>query len=357
MGDVFQGLFLITFIGFLVMCGVKFVTKKSAGELYTENEKYQKVSKIKRYIGIACIIFLALASITKEFTGEDKKQSVKVEQQEHIYDNAKIVDLKNGPGTETIGKVSVLKINSSNLTQEALEDWYFNYASKNVGDKGEKWNFAVIVYEDKPNIGTFYNGVITKDVPIKKNDKDDTYNMDGYGDLYVDDGNGHLKKFKQEEINSEVKTGNIDESIIIKEWSGKIENIAGRYQNDLKNLWAPSMQILGNQASSQEELYQNHKVVYQNLQELSNKLINDEMMYREIRISNDLSSDKKEKMMAIQNLYADGVKKMREAVDLTRLMVMKSSFPKEETDKVRVMIEEASKTFNDAYTSYQGLIN
>lgn len=81
MGDFFQGLFLLTFIGFLVMWGVKFVTKKAAGELYTENEKYQKVSKIKRYIGIACAIFLVLAAITKENKTEDKKQTTQIEQQ------------------------------------------------------------------------------------------------------------------------------------------------------------------------------------------------------------------------------------------------------------------------------------
>ena len=47
--------------------------------------------------------------------------------QKHIYDTAKVVDLKNGAGTANIGKVSVLKIKSSDLTQAALEDWYFNY--------------------------------------------------------------------------------------------------------------------------------------------------------------------------------------------------------------------------------------
>ena len=199
MGDFFQGLFLLTFIGFLIMWGVKFVTKKAAGELYTENEKYQKVSKIKRYVGVACVIFLVLAALTKENNTEDKKSTTKIEQQAHIYDKAKIVDLKNGPGTKTLGKVSVLEINSSDLTQEALEDWYFNYASPNVGDKGEKWNFAVIVYKDKANMGTFYNGIVTKDVPIEKNKKDDAYSMTGNGVIYVDDGNGHLKKFEPKE--------------------------------------------------------------------------------------------------------------------------------------------------------------
>lgn len=113
--------------------------------------------------------------------------------EKHIYDDAKIVDMMNGAGTKAIGKVSVLKMSSADLTQEALEDWYFNYAKKNV-NAGEGWNFALIVYTDKNNLGVMYNGSLTKDVPLTKNKKDETYSAGSGGDMLVDDGNGHLKK-------------------------------------------------------------------------------------------------------------------------------------------------------------------
>lgn len=113
--------------------------------------------------------------------------------EKHIYDNAVIVDSMNGAGTKVIGKVSVLKMNSADLTQEALEDWYFNYAKKNVG-AGEKWNYALIVYTDKNNLGVIYNGSLTKDVSLTKNKNDETYSAGSGGDMLVDDGNGHLKK-------------------------------------------------------------------------------------------------------------------------------------------------------------------
>ena len=64
----------------------------------------------------------------------------------------------------------------------------------------------------------------------------------------------------------------VDERAIIFEWYSKIDNIAGKYLADWKLLWDPSLQLLTKQVASQEELYQNHKTVYQNLNELSNKL-------------------------------------------------------------------------------------
>lgn len=145
----------------------------------------------------------------------------------------------------------------------------------------------------------------------------------------------------------------VDERAIIFEWYSKIDNIAGKYLADWKLLWDPSLQLLTKQVASQEELYQNHKTVYQNLNELSNKLINYEMMYREVRIPNEISADKKEQMLQIQNLYADGVKKMRESVDVMKMMAMRSNFPQSEKDKVTSMSSEASTMFTNANKKWE----
>lgn len=114
----------------------------------------------------------------------------------HIYDNAIIVPMKNGAGTKVIGKVSVLKISSSEVTDEALEDWFFNYAEKNVR-KGENWNWAVIVYTDKPNTGIFYNSVLNKDAKLKE-EKDGTWSLVGTDAVILvedKDNPKHLKEF------------------------------------------------------------------------------------------------------------------------------------------------------------------
>ena len=166
-------------------------------------------------LSIVCIIMVAGCGSSKTpSTTPPKETSIKETntKETHIYDNAKVVDLKNGMGTATIGKVSVLKIKSSELTQSALEDWYFNYASRNVGDKGEKWNWAVIVYTDKNNFGTFYNGTLIKDVKIKKDSKDDTWALDSdKGQMLAPDkDNKHLisleKAIEDAEANRKKRT-------------------------------------------------------------------------------------------------------------------------------------------------------
>lgn len=132
----------------------------------------------------------------KQSTAKAEKQSA-VKTEKHIYDTAVILNLKNGFGTKVVGKVSELRIPSSMLTHEALEDWYFNYAKKNVGDKGEKWNWAVIVYTDKPNMGTFYNGVVIKDIGLERRSQDDRWAMaNDKGTMYIENKEGHLVKFE-----------------------------------------------------------------------------------------------------------------------------------------------------------------
>lgn len=161
----------------------------------------------KRLLLLLGLLVCLIASIG---CGDDNAKTDKPTENIHIYDNAKVIDLKNGPGTKVVGKASVLEINSNDLTQAALEDWYFNYVSKNIGDEGEKWYWAVIVYKDKKDMGTFCNSMlVSKDVAIKKNDKDDGWSMAGNSkEILVEDSEnpGHLKVFdpnakpKQEDV-------------------------------------------------------------------------------------------------------------------------------------------------------------
>lgn len=81
----------------------------------------------------------------------------------HIYDNAEILDMMNGTGTEKIGTVTVVKANQADCTEEALYDWYVNYVKKNADS-----NYHVIVYNDVENKGVYSNGFgfIQKDITI-----------------------------------------------------------------------------------------------------------------------------------------------------------------------------------------------
>ena len=129
--------------------------------------------------------------------GSDKNSDT----EKHIYDTAKIVDVKSGAGNNILGKASVLEIKSSDLTMEALEDWYFNYV-KNL-EKDKDFKFATIVYTDQKNVGVHCSsGIITKDVGIEKDKNADTWSMTGIGgkngENFIEDSSnkGHLKKLQ-----------------------------------------------------------------------------------------------------------------------------------------------------------------
>ena len=94
------------------------------------------------------------------------------ESEPSIYENAQIVDLMNGPKTEKVWKMSIVRANKDECTESAIEDWYFNYVKKN-----DSCNYHIIVYSDVSNSGIYTggNGLIEKDVELKPD----------YGDVYM----------------------------------------------------------------------------------------------------------------------------------------------------------------------------
>ncbi len=79
-----------------------------------------------------------------------------------IYKNAEIITVKGEP---VPGKISVVKIKSTELSQTELEDWYYNYAKPAVAEK--KFNSCIIAYTDKENLGVTYQGTtLTKDITV-----------------------------------------------------------------------------------------------------------------------------------------------------------------------------------------------
>ena len=89
-----------------------------------------------------------------------------------IYDNAKVCPVYNGSATKKIGEYSVCKVPSEECTEEALDDWFFNYVDKN------DYNWCMILYSDKDDLTGIYaiKGQVIKDVG---------FDIDESGQYYV----------------------------------------------------------------------------------------------------------------------------------------------------------------------------
>ena len=89
------------------------------------------------------------------------------EESTHIYDNAEVIDLMNGLGTDKIGTITITKANQSECTEEAIIDWYFNYVKNNTDS-----NYHIIVYSDNTQKGiyTLGSGLIQKDIELTAED-------------------------------------------------------------------------------------------------------------------------------------------------------------------------------------------
>lgn len=87
----------------------------------------------------------------------------------HIYNDAVIKNVMNGLRTEKLGEYSYIYAMSDQITQEVLEDWYFNYVTKN------KHNFDFIIFTDKNSTeGIFSNsGFVYSNISISKDEHGD----------------------------------------------------------------------------------------------------------------------------------------------------------------------------------------
>lgn len=113
----------------------------------------------KKRIGCLTGIVVFIVIIVMIFGGGDKES--KDSKSNHIYDNAQVRDVMNGTGTNKLGEYSVIKVASSEITDEVLNDWYFNYVKKN------DFNYCVIVYTDIDGVGVYSSsGMVVKDAGL-----------------------------------------------------------------------------------------------------------------------------------------------------------------------------------------------
>lgn len=100
----------------------------------------------------AIIVIVAVSCCKKKSNNGDSQ---------HIYDNAQVRDVMNGSGTNKLGEYSVIKAASSEITDDVLNDWYFNYVKKN------DFNYCVIVYTDIDGVGVYSSsGMVIKDAGL-----------------------------------------------------------------------------------------------------------------------------------------------------------------------------------------------
>lgn len=106
-----------------------------------------------------------------------------------IYDSAEIKDELSGNG-EKIGKVSIIKASSADITDEMLSDWYFNYVEKT------KYNYYIIEYTDYNfKKGVFANNaMVIKDCNLTTSPTNDNIPMLGDGGYYYNKQGGKLAK-------------------------------------------------------------------------------------------------------------------------------------------------------------------
>lgn len=112
---------------------------------------------------IAFILICNIIAVTDKHGTDNSSQT------SHIYDTAEVKKLMNGSRTKTIGKYSVIKVNSEKVSDEALTDWYFNYVKEN------DFNWCMILYSDKEdNSGVYANGpLVEKNVIFLKDEHGD----------------------------------------------------------------------------------------------------------------------------------------------------------------------------------------
>lgn len=126
---------------------------------------------------------------------ESETQTEKSKTQKHIYDAAEVKDVMNGTHTEKIGEYSVITVESKEVTEDILADWYFNYVVKN------DFNYCIIVYSDKGNSGAYaIEGIVNKDVEFEIDENGD-YSLGDTSNctVYTPTDNGKLKEVEQTE--------------------------------------------------------------------------------------------------------------------------------------------------------------
>lgn len=141
-------------------------------------KKYSSVKYVAIALAWVLYIVIGIAGSTtiehSESTTPEATETTQTEAEVHLYDKAEVRDVLNGTRNAKIGEYVVIFADSSECTEEALADLYFNYFSD------QNFNYLVIIYSDKD--GT--SGVYVNTGIIGVNDN---FQKDEYGDYMLID--------------------------------------------------------------------------------------------------------------------------------------------------------------------------
>ncbi len=119
-----------------------------------------------KYRKITLMLVILVSVLTACGSGDSVKK-------EGIYRNAVVMDVKNGSGTEVIGKMSVSQVPKDEITEDALLDWCVNHI------KANDLSYSIIRYDKDVDHGVYGTGnQILTNVNIQK-EADGTYTYSG----------------------------------------------------------------------------------------------------------------------------------------------------------------------------------
>ncbi len=140
---------------------------------------------MKKLISII-LLTMALAVCLSACGGSSEPAPEPAEEptESHIYDNAVVIDMMNGPRTEKIGEYSVIEAPSTDITEDVLNDWFYNYIEKT------DYSFYIISFTDKPGFGVHgMNTMITVNAGLNVDENGDYSVISGENEQYYSPGN------------------------------------------------------------------------------------------------------------------------------------------------------------------------
>ena len=149
-------------------------------------------------IGLLMVFMTGLVSscggADDEAESEETAQTAQAES--HIYDDAQIIEVYNGSGTQVIAYQSLIEIGSDEVTGDALTDWYFNYIEETDYDS------YVIVFTDVSDGTGVYGteGYISVNVVLSEG-SDGSYQVSDSDDAitYLPSEDGTLEIYESED--------------------------------------------------------------------------------------------------------------------------------------------------------------
>lgn len=178
---------------------------------------------------IAKLVAILFVLVTLSACGDARTDESQEPAPEHFYDNAEIKPVMNGDRSEKIGEYSVVSVLSDEMTEDALEDWYFNYVAEH------NYNWCMILYADKENFGVYaISGMVQVDVKFDVDEYGDYSVGDSSGAKFYGPSDGKLVALWQDEKNTETEEPKIATEYTLDDLADLLEENLNQGQENLQ---------------------------------------------------------------------------------------------------------------------------